>query len=387
MIANPNRKGDCYFLRERNAMHIFGERRNQLISKMKVEGIEAALIMNPSSIYYLTGLVSNPHERFLGLFLFADGNISMIAPALDLETAKAYLDHVIGYSDSEGPISAIKHLLGNIKVKFYGVEKEYITLERSEWLRDIVPDIKFASISTILHTMRSIKDTQEIDFLRKAAHMVDQVVTEGIKSIRRGITEMDLANELELIAKRLGSPKMSFETSVLSGAKSAAPHGKPDSSPIVEGEYLLLDLGVMYKGYCSDITRTFIVGNGTDKHKEIYELVLLANTRAIEHTKAGRALKELDSIARKTISDGGYGEFFTHRLGHGLGLEIHEYPSVHGENVDLIQSGLVFTIEPGVYVPGFGGVRIEDDVLVTESGVEVLTRYPKDWNSSIIYME
>lgn len=311
----------------------------------------------------------------------------MIAPALEYETAKAYLEQVIGYSDSEGPLAFIRQLLGNTKAKAYGVEKEYITLERSEWLRDIVPNIEFVSISTIVQTMRARKDELEIGFLRQAAAMVDQVVAEGIKRIRRGMTELELASELELIARRLGSPKMSFETTVLSGAKSAAPHGKADVSPILDGEYLLLDLGVMYNGYCSDITRTFMIGKGTDRHKEIYELVLLANRRAIELTKAGIALKDLDRIARQTIVDGGYGEYFTHRLGHGLGLEIHEYPSVHGENTELLQSGLVFTIEPGIYVPGFGGVRIEDDVLVTEVGVEVLTNYPKDWDSSIIFME
>lgn len=368
-------------------MEVFSQRRARMIDKMKARNVEGSLIMNPSSIYYLTGLKSNPHERFLGLFLFADGSTSMIVPALEKDVAKAYLDDVSSYSDSEGPLTAIRQLLTQNKVKDFGVEKEFISLERSEWLKEIEPSINFHSISDIIHSMRSIKDLQEIEFLRRAAQMVDQVVQEGIARIRRGMTEMELANELEWIAKRLGSPQMSFETTVLSGAKSAAPHGKPDQSIIQEGEYLLLDLGVMYKGYCSDITRTFMIGNGTEKHKEIYELVLAANLRAIQATKPGITLAELDHTARQTIVDGGYGPQFTHRLGHGLGLEIHEYPSVHGDNQDLLQSGLVFTIEPGIYIPGFGGVRIEDDVLVTSNGVEVLTQYPKEWNSSIIFLE
>ncbi len=368
-------------------MEVFSQRRNQCIARMKEKQIEASLVMNPSSIYYLTGLSSNPHERFLGLFLFADGSQAMIVPALEHEVAASYLDQISSYSDSEGPIAAIRQLLSQYKVRAIGVEKEYISLERAELLKEIVPDIFFTSISEILQQMRSIKDYQEIDYLRKAAQIVDEVVREGISRVRRGMTEMELANELEWIAKRLGSPSMSFSTTVLSGAKSAAPHGKPDQSPIQDGQYLLLDLGVVYQGYCSDITRTFMVGDSTKQHQEIFELVLAANQRAIESTKPGVTLAHLDQTAREIIANGGYGPYFTHRLGHGLGLEIHEYPSVHGENYDLLQTGLVFTIEPGIYLPGFGGVRIEDDVLVTANGVEVLTQYPKDWSSSIIFLE
>lgn len=368
-------------------MEVFIKRRSKMVTKMQENNMDAALILNPSSIYYLTGFSSNPHERFLGLFLFADGDSTLIVPALEAEVAKTFHDNVIGYSDSVGPIRAIKQLLESMKAKEFGVEKESISLERSEWLKEIVPNIRFHSVSAFIHQMRSIKDEQEIQFLRQAASIVDQVVQEGIRRVRRGMTEIELASELETIAKRLGSPRMSFDTTVLSGRKSAAPHGKPDNSPILDGEYLLLDLGVMYKGYCSDITRTFMVGSGTNKHQEIYELVLAANERAIEATKPGVTLAELDQIARNTITEGGYGSYFTHRLGHGLGLEIHEYPSVHGENHDLLQAGLVFTIEPGIYLPELGGVRIEDDVLVTSSGVEILTKFPKAWNSSIIFLE
>lgn len=366
-------------------MTIFKERREKLLGLMKQQQMEGALIMNPSSIYYLTGFHSNPHERFLGLFLFADEEPVMIAPALEYEVAKSQLAQVEHYSDSDGPSAAIRSVLTKNKVTSLAVEKEYISFERVELLQSIVPTLQFHSISASIQQMRATKDAMEIDILRQAATMVDQVVRDGIARIQRGMTELELAGELEFIAKKLGAPSMSFDTTVLSGAKSAAPHGKPDHSPIAEGEFLLLDLGVVYKGYCSDITRTFIIGEGSAKHKEIYELVLQANERAIAATKAGVALGELDRIARKTIEDGGYGSYFNHRLGHGLGLEVHEYPSVHGDNPDIAKSGLVFTIEPGIYVPGFGGVRIEDDVVVTEEGVEVLTKFPKEWSASIIY--
>lgn len=369
-------------------MNTFANRRNRFIQQFVTRNIEGALILNPSSIYYLTGMRSNPHERFLGLFLFADGSYYLVVPSLEYEVAQQHVEKVMSYHDHEGPIQALQTIFAQNRVQQLGVEKEYISLERVELLKEILPQLSFVSISTLIAEMRSIKDVYEIGILRKAAQTVDQVVKEGITRIKRGMTEIELAGELEFIAKKLGAPHMSFETTVLSGAKSALPHGKPDSSLIQEGEFLLLDLGVYVDGYCSDITRTFFVGDQfTSKHKEVYELVLAANEQAIKAVKPGIALQELDRTARQTITVGGYGTYFTHRLGHGLGLEIHEYPSVHGENTDVLKPGLVFTIEPGIYIPGFGGVRIEDDVVVTQDGVEVLTQYPKSWDSSIIYLE
>lgn len=164
---------------------------------------------------------------------------------------------------------------------------------------------------------------------------------------------------------------------VLAGVKSALPHGTPDDTRIAEGELLLFDLGVYADGYASDITRTFAVGEVSEELCNIYASVLNANLLAIEAAREGVAFGSLDRIARESIEASGYGLYFNHRLGHGLGMDIHEYPSVHGRNEDLLRAGMVFTIEPGIYVPAVGGVRIEDDVLVTPDGVDVLTSYPK----------
>lgn len=369
-------------------MDTFASRRNRFIQKMIEQRIEGSLVLNPSSIYYLTGMRSNPHERFLGLFLFADGSYCLLVPSLEIEVAQQHIEQVLSYMDHEGPINAIREIFARNPVQKLGVEKESISLESVELLKSILPHLSFVSISSIIQQMRSLKDELEINLLRKAAELIDEVVQAGIARVKQGMTEIELAGELEFIAKKLGAPQMSFETTVLSGAKSALPHGKPDHSRIEEGQFLLLDLGVYYAGYCSDITRTFFVGEEfTSKHREVYELVLAANEKAIDAVKPGVRLQDLDRIARQTIESGGYGAYFTHRLGHGLGLDIHEYPSVHGENEDLLSPGLVFTIEPGIYLPGFGGVRIEDDVVVTKDGVEVLTQYPKSWDSSIIYLE
>ena len=171
---------------------------------------------------------------------------------------------------------------------------------------------------------------------------------------------------------------MSFDTMVLSGPKTASPHGKPGDRQIQKGDLVLFDLGVIYKGYCSDITRTVAFGEPSDKQKEVYETVRKAEQAAVDAVRPGIKAMDLDKIARDIITGAGYGEFFTHRLGHGLGISVHEFPSLTGNNEMALMEGMVFTIEPGIYDPNITGVRIEDDVVVTKDGVEVLTKYPKE---------
>lgn len=171
---------------------------------------------------------------------------------------------------------------------------------------------------------------------------------------------------------------MSFDTMVLSGPKTASPHGKPGDRKIQKGDFVLFDLGVIYEGYCSDITRTVSFGKPSDAQKDVYETVRQAEQAAVDAVKPGVRAMDLDKIARDVITEAGYGEFFTHRLGHGLGISVHEFPSVTGTNEMELIEGMVFTIEPGIYDPSITGVRIEDDVVVTKDGVEVLTKYPKE---------
>ena len=170
---------------------------------------------------------------------------------------------------------------------------------------------------------------------------------------------------------------MSFSTMVLTGANAASPHGTPGSTKVKRGDFVLFDLGVVYEGYCSDITRTVAYGDISDKQREIYETVLKAEEAAIAASKPGVSCAEIDLTARNIIRDKGYGDYFPHRLGHGLGISVHEFPSLTETNPLLLKSGMVYTIEPGIYVPNVAGVRIEDDIYVTENGAEVLTKYPK----------
>jgi Xaa-Pro dipeptidase len=249
---------------------------------------------------------------------------------------------------------------------------------RFEQLQTVFGDARSVAAEDLMLGLRLRKDEAEIAIMKKAAEIADKAVAAGIAAIEVGKTEAELVTLIESTMKELGASGPSFSTMVLAGDNSALPHGVPGNRKIQEGDFVLFDLGAVYEGYCSDITRTVVVGEPSDEQVLIYETVLAANLAGIAAAKPGLPALVVDIAARETITQLGYGEYFTHRVGHGLGIEIHEFPSMHSENTTEMVPGMTFTIEPGVYVPGVGGVRIEDDIVVTESGVEILTSYPKE---------
>lgn len=341
--------------------------------------IDSMLITSPKHVYYLTGFATDPHERFLGLLLSRGEDPALLVPALDYEAAAAAtgMARIHTHSDTENAYDVLRKLMPNF-IRTLGVEKDHLSVVRFEALSAVIGAETYVDIGSPLRDMRAVKSPEEISRMRHAARIVEDVLREGVARAKPGVTEIELVAELEYQMKKLGAQGPSFDTMVLAGAKSALPHGKPDATPIREGDLLLFDLGVFADGYASDITRTFAVGDVSDEAKRIYAAVLEANRRAIEAIRPGVMLGSLDRAARAAIEAAGYGPYFTHRLGHGLGMDIHEYPSVHGLNEDPVRAGMAFTVEPGVYVPGTGGVRIEDDVVATEDGVDVLTSFPKE---------
>lgn len=194
----------------------------------------------------------------------------------------------------------------------------------------------------------------------------------------RSTVKWDFSMAIEFEMKKKGVQKMSFDTMVLSGPKTASPHGIPGERKIQQGDFILFDLGVVYNGYCSDITRTVAFGEPTDAQRDVYDTVKKAEQAAVDLVRPGVKAFEIDKIARDIIDEAGYGDYFTHRIGHGLGISVHEFPSITGTNELVLEEGMVFTIEPGIYNPDITGVRIEDDVVVTTDGVEVLTKFPKE---------
>lgn len=363
-------------------MDVYGTRIDRLRKELEGRGADAALLTSPLSVAYLTGFVCDPHERFMALLLQEDKAV-LFVPLLELEKAENALSatgaiegEIIGVRDTDEPFALVKQ---NMKgaVRRMAVEKEYMRLSQAERLMAVSPGLQMLDAGHIIAKMRNKKTQEEVERIRAAVQLVEDVLAEGLTRVKAGITELELVAELEYIMKQKGADAPAFDTMVLAGANSALPHGVPGKTIVQEGGFLLFDLGVLKDGYCSDITRTFVIGEPSAEMEKIYDTVLRAEEAALRAVRVGRPLAEVDKAARNIINAAGYGPYFTHRVGHGLGMEVHEYPSVHGTNEELIEQGMVFTIEPGIYVPGVGGVRIEDDVYVAADGAQTLTAFPK----------
>ena len=232
---------------------------------------------------------------------------------------------------------------------------------------------KLEPANNFIRELRKVKDQQEIQLIREACNLTNIGMQVAAQAIRAGVKEKDVAAEVEYAMRKKGSDGTAFDTIIASGASSAFPHGSCSDRTIQEGDLVVVDLGATYKFYRSDMTRTFIAGKVSEKQIKIYETVKLAQHKAFESIKPNSIGKDVDEAARKVIEEAGFGDFFVHNLGHGVGLEIHEAPILSPDSKDILAAGNVVTDEPGIYLPGYGGVRIEDTVLVTADGAEKLT--------------
>ncbi|WP_433945779.1 M24 family metallopeptidase [Paenibacillus sp. SN-8-1] len=346
--------------------------------QMQQNGVQTLLVTDPKHVYYLTGFLSNPHERFLVAAMTLGEEPFLIVPALDEEAARAASDisRIYTHTDTDNPYlvlsQALKGTSGTI-----ALEKNHLSVARFEALQKHLTSTLYRDIGPWIQDMRVRKSAEEIVKIKHAVSLIEQVLQEGLSKVKEGVTENELVAEIEYQIRRLGADGPSFDSMVLSGEKTALPHGVPGTRKLQYGDLLMYDIGVYADGYASDITRTFAFGEPSPKLTHIYNTVLEANEQAIRSIKPGVSFASIDLAARTVIDEAGYGEYFMHRLGHGLGIDVHEYPSIHGQNEALLQEGNVFTVEPGVYIAGLGGVRIEDDIVVTADGVEVLTSFPK----------
>ncbi|WP_245831018.1 M24 family metallopeptidase [Sediminibacillus massiliensis] len=359
---------------------LFRQRITSLKQQMNERQIDVVMMTSPVNIYYFTGFYSDPHERFMALVIdFNTDEDMLFVPLLDLEAAKAesYVQNVITVSDTEDPFQIFFDNVSK-EINRFGVEKKQLSLFQYEQIRQRFSEAVWIDMEGLIESFRLHKSPNEIKKISKAIKMIEEVMETGRKQIKVGMTETDLVAELEYQMRKVGSDGPSFSPIVLTGKKSALPHGHPGNAAIAPNDFVLIDMGVKTEGYCSDITRTFLVGEGSKEQEKLYHIVLESTQKAIDAVNTGSTLGSVDDAARSWITQAGYGDYFNNRVGHGLGLEVHEAPSVHGLNQELIAPGMVFTIEPGIYIPALGGVRIEDNVYVNESGeVEVLTSYPK----------
>ena len=233
-------------------------------------------------------------------------------------------------------------------------------------------------LSGVIEKIRLIKTPEEINIIKVACEIADQAFSHILNFIKPGITELEVSNELEFFMRKQGATASSFDTIVASGLRSALPHGVATNKEIENGDFVTLDFGAIYNGYVSDITRTIAVGKPSNQLIEMYETVLESQLLALQHVKPGMTGREADNIARDFLKSKGYGEAFGHSTGHGIGLEIHEGPTLSSRSDTVLEPNMVVTIEPGIYLPGIGGVRIEDDIVITETGNEKLTHSKKE---------
>ncbi len=358
------------------------QRINKLQTWMKEQNIDVSFITSSENVFYLSGYFTNPHERLLALVVFQEEEPFLVCPGMEIHDAKrsGWENEIIGFSDIDNPWEMIKNAISKrIKgVSKAAIEKEHMNVERYEQLSGLFPNAAFVSAEEKLRHLRMLKDAKELKIIEEACALADYAVEFGVSEIKEGKTELEILNALEYALKQKGVTEMSFATIVLTGANAASPHGTPGNTKIQKGDLVLFDLGVVVDRYCSDITRTVAYGDINDKQKEIYDTVLKAQLAAVEASKPGVSAAEVDLTARRIIADAGYGEYFPHRLGHGLGISIHEYPSLTETNQLIIQEGMVYTIEPGIYVPEVAGVRIEDDIYIAADGAKTLTKFPKE---------
>ncbi|MGN0583826.1 MAG: aminopeptidase P family protein [Ruminococcus sp.] len=279
--------------------------------------------------------------------------------------------------------SQIKKLLAKHGAKRIAVESMELTLGKFEQLREKLGDTaEFDSsnvLSKAIYACRMVKESSEIEKIRSAQRIAEEAFSHILGFIREGVTEREIQLELDFTMKRLGAEELSFPTIALTGTSTSMPHGVPSADrKVKKGDFVLMDFGAVVEGYHSDMTRTVAVGKPSDEMKCVYNVVLEAQEKALAAVRAGITGQQLDAIAREHIAKAGYGECFGHSLGHGVGMEIHEYPNASPISTPVLRSGNVVTVEPGIYLPGKFGVRIEDFVLVTDNGCENLTLAPKN---------
>ncbi|MFE8704202.1 M24 family metallopeptidase [Cytobacillus sp. FJAT-54145] len=358
------------------------KRLSNLMEWMKQEEIDLCFLTSSDSVFYFSGFHSDPHERLLGLAVFQDSEPFLVCPAMEKEDVKnaGWTNEIVGHGDTDNAWELVNQAITKRlnSVSKIGIEKEHLNVERFEEISKYFPKASFIPAEQKIRKLRLVKDEKELSIIKEACALADFAIEVGCSEIAEGKTELDVLAAIEFELKKKGVNEMSFSTMVLTGVNAASPHGTPGLTKMQKGDLVLFDLGVVWNGYCSDITRTVAFGDINDKQREIYETVLKAQLAALEVSKPGVTCAEVDSTARNIIREAGYGEYFPHRLGHGLGISVHEFPSLTETNPLPLEKGMVFTIEPGIYVPGVAGVRIEDDVVVTDNGLEILTKFPKE---------
>jgi len=347
-----------------------------LRSRFQSLRIDAFLVTNPPHLRYLSGFSGSNGAGFVSaraMHFFTDGRYSA---QVKKELSGGWKVHVSSSSDTM--FTMIRNASVMKAGARVGIDGNTLTYTEFRTLKKMLPGVKFLPKAGVVEEIASVKDDIEIRSIKKAVEISDRTFDEILPLIKPGVRELDIAAEISYRQRRHGAERDAFDTIVASGPRSALPHGQASSRKIGRGELVTLDFGCVVDGYHSDMTRTVAVGRIGTKEKKIYALVLEAQTRAVDAVRAGLRTRDLDAVARTIIRKGGFDKYFRHSLGHGIGLQIHEAPRISVQSRSVLKAGQVITVEPGIYVSPLGGVRIEDDVVVTDNGPVVLNRSPKE---------
>ncbi|OFT61343.1 Xaa-Pro peptidase family protein [Corynebacterium sp. HMSC05E07] len=352
----------------------FGNRRRKLASTLSGQRIDAVVITHLTHVRYLTGFSGSNGglllRKDLSALMATDGRYTTQI-AEEVPDIEAVLGRDVGPH-------LLSQLSGELRV---GYEADYVSVSQLKRLEKAAPEgVTLVPVSGVIEDIRLVKDRVELEKLEELAALANQALIELVENgeIAAGRTERQVAADLEYRMRMLGSERVSFDTIVASGENSAKPHHGADDRELRNGDLVTIDFGAHLRGFNSDCTRTFAIGEATEFAKEIYDIVLRAQEAGVKASVPGTALVDVDAACRDIITEAGYGEYFVHSTGHGIGLDVHEGPSAAKTGKGELAEGMTLTIEPGIYVPGKGGVRIEDSLIITSGAPKIITAYPKD---------
>ena len=351
------------------------QRLTKVLETMEERNTPQLLLSDPAAIYYLTGKWIHPGERMLALFLTLSGKHRLFVNEL-FPVPEDLGVETVWFNDTQDAVRLLTRYVD--KTQGIGIDKNWPAhfLLR---LMDEDAAAGYVNGSVILDRIRMCKDAAEIERMREASRLNDLAMAKVVGLLSGDRTEREIARMMPDIYEQVGAEGCSFNPIIAFGANGSDPHHSPDASRLQEGDGVIIDIGCVKNSYCADMTRTVFKGRVDGKSREIYSIVREANERAIAAVKPGMRFCDIDAAARNYIQEAGYGQYFTHRTGHSIGLEVHDFGDVSAVNHELLEPGMIFSVEPGIYLPGGAGVRIEDLVLVTEQGGESLNTFTKDW--------
>lgn len=341
-------------------------------SYLAARELDGLLLLRPENRRYVTGFTGTA-----GLVLVTRDEAFLAVDFRYYEQAALQAPRCQVLRGGTDPPGALAEAIRGRGLHRIGFESEFVPYAQVERLREKLAPAELVPLSDV-DRLRWVKDSQEIAAVARAAEIAEAAFAHILGVLRPGLQEREVAVELEVFMRRAGAERIAFDSVVASGPRSALPHGRATDRVMERGDLVTMDFGAVYEGYASDITRTVVLKDATDRQREIYAIVWEAHQRAVAATRAGTLTRDVDAAGRSVIDTAGYGEAFGHALGHGIGLDVHEGPPLSPRDETRLEPGMVVTIEPGIYLPGWGGIRIEDDVVVTEDGCRVLTHAPSE---------